>query len=70
MNTSTYIEKIKGMLHDETFYKSPIKKLIDEILQIVLNGKLTNVTSLYTNIPHEAGLGALHFKSQHTGASQ
>ncbi len=29
-----------------------------------------DVTSLYTNIPHEAGLGALHFKSQHTGASQ
>ncbi len=25
MNTSTYIEKIKGMLNDETFYKSPIK---------------------------------------------
>ncbi len=21
MNTSTYIEKIKGMLHDDTFYK-------------------------------------------------
>ncbi len=31
MNTRTYIEKIKGMLNDETFYKSPIKK-IDEIL--------------------------------------
>ncbi len=26
MNTRTYIEKIKGMLNDETFYKSPIKK--------------------------------------------
>ncbi len=38
---TTYIEKIKGMLHDETFYKSPIKKRIDEILQIGINGILT-----------------------------
>ncbi len=66
MNTSTYIEKIKGMLHDETFYKSPIKKRIDEILQIGLNGKLTNeqefkyLKNEYSRIPVLYTLPEIH----------
>ncbi len=34
MNTRTYIEKIKGMLNDETFYKSPIKKIYEILNKI------------------------------------
>uniref|UniRef100_A0A672S230 Uncharacterized protein n=1 Tax=Sinocyclocheilus grahami TaxID=75366 RepID=A0A672S230_SINGR len=73
MNINTYVEKIKGMLHDETFYKELVfnptesyKKLIDQVLQIELYRKWINEQELkylkneYPRIPVLYTLPKIH----------
>uniref|UniRef100_A0A673KNY9 Uncharacterized protein n=1 Tax=Sinocyclocheilus rhinocerous TaxID=307959 RepID=A0A673KNY9_9TELE len=73
MNTNTYVEKIKGMLHDETFYKKLVfnptesyKKQIDQVLQIGLDRKWINEQELkylkneYPRIPVLYTLPKIH----------
>uniref|UniRef100_A0A673J7M0 Uncharacterized protein n=1 Tax=Sinocyclocheilus rhinocerous TaxID=307959 RepID=A0A673J7M0_9TELE len=52
MNTNTYVEKIKGMLHDETFYKklvfNPTEKWINEQELKYLKNEYPRIPVLYT----------------------